>query len=183
MTQTLAPDDWAGRLARLEAMEAIRRVTMHYFRLCDSLGPQTGFDELGALFARDGIWEGRGRYRQAFGRHVGREAIVAMLSAYADPPHFTLNAHYLSSEDIEITGPATATGRWMMLQVSTYRDGRSDLRSAALTLDFIRDGQCWRIQRFVTENIFSRDVAPWNDELPISVPPTSAPTDHCEEQP
>ena len=46
----------------------------------------------------------------------------------------------------------------MMLQVSTYRDGRSDLRSAALTLDFAVEDGAWRIARFVTENIFSRDV-------------------------
>jgi hypothetical protein len=61
----------------------------------------------------------------------------------------------------------------MMLQVSTYHDGRSDLRSAALTLDFAVQDGAWRIARFVTENIFSRDVGPWNDEAPISVPEAS----------
>lgn len=164
------PDGLADRLARLEAADAVRRVAMRYFRLCDTLGPETPFDDLGALFTREAVWEGRGRYRKAFGRHEGRAAIVAMLAAYAHPPHFALNAHYLSSEDIEIHDEQGATARWMMLQVSTYRDGRSDLRSAALALDFaVEDGR-WQIARFVTENIFARDVAPWNDEAPISVP-------------
>ncbi|MET1755730.1 nuclear transport factor 2 family protein [Novosphingobium sp. RD2P27] len=160
----------SARLTRLEAAEAVRRVATRYFRLCDTLGPQTPFDELGALFTRDAVWEGRGRYRKAFGQHEGREAIVAMLASYAEPQHFALNAHYLSSEDIDVTGAATARAGWMMLQVSTYRDGRSDLRSAALRLDFAVEDGAWRIARFVTENIFSRDVAPWNDEAPISVP-------------
>lgn len=170
MSEASAPERLLERLTRLESVEDVRRTTMKYFRLCDTLGPDTSFDELGALFAREAVWEGRGRYRRAFGRHEGREAIVKMLAAYADPPHFTLNAHYLSSEDIEITAAGCATGRWMMLQVSTYRDGRSDLRSAALVLDFVIEDGRWRIARFVTENIFSRDVGPWNDEAPISVP-------------
>lgn len=165
----------ARRVALLEAEAAVRRVAMRYFRLCDTLGPDTPFDELGDLFARDAVWEGRGRYRKAFGRHDGRKAIVAMLASYANPSHFALNAHYLSSEVIKVTGTGTdtATASWMMLQVSTYRDGRSDLRSAALTLDFVVEDEVWRIARFVTENIFSRDVGPWNDEAPISVPETS----------
>ncbi len=161
--------DLSARLSRLEAADAARRVTMRYFRLCDTLGPDTPLDELGALFARDAVWEGRGRYRKAFGRHEGRDAIVAMLGSYTQPPHFALNAHYLSSEDIDVVGEAV-TGRWMMLQVSTYSDGRSDLRSAALTIEFVREEGSVRIARFVTENIFARDVAAWNDEAPISVP-------------
>lgn len=170
MNEGRHPDDFAGRLARLEAAEEVRRITVRYFRLCDTLGPETPFDELGELFTADALWEGRGRYQKAFGRHAGRDAIVAMLASYAEPRHFALNAHYLSSEDIEVAGDAAATGRWMMLQVSTYHDGRSDLRGAALTLDFVRETTGWRIGRFVTESIFSRDVGPWNDETPISVP-------------
>ncbi|WP_206243609.1 nuclear transport factor 2 family protein [Novosphingobium terrae] len=158
-----------ARLARLEMVEAARRVTMRYFQLCDTLGPETPFDELAGLFARDAIWEGRGRYREAFGRHEGRKAIAGMLASYAQPPHFRLNAHYLSSEDFDV-GDGGVTGRWMMLQVSTYRDGRSDLRSAALTLEFVQEDGALRILRFITQNIFSRDVGPWNDEAPISVP-------------
>ncbi len=170
MIQDGALEQIATRLERLEAADAVRRVATRYFRLCDTLGPQTSFDELGALFTRDAVWEGRGRYRQAFGQHQGRAAIVAMLASYAEPQHFALNAHYLSSEDIAVTGAEAASASWMMLQVSTYRDGRSDLRSAALTLDFTIEDGAWRIARFVTENIFSRDVGPWNDEAPISVP-------------
>lgn len=173
MTQANELDGLLKRLSRLEAVDAARNVAMRYFRLCDSLGPDTPLDELGALFTRNAVWEGRGRYRKAFGRHEGRQAIVAMLAGYANPRHFKLNAHFLSSEAIEADG-LTAAGQWTMLQVSTYHDGRSDLRSAALKLDFIVEDGCWRIARFMTTNIFSRDVGPWNDEASISVP--DAPT-------
>jgi len=164
----------SARLDRLEAEGAVRRTVAAYFRLCDTLGPDTPLDELGDLFAQDAVWEGRGRYRKAFGRHEGRAAIVAMLASYTDPAHFVLNGHYLSSEAIEMLDCETARGRWMMLQISTYRDGRSDFRSAALTIDCTAENGTWRIARFVTENIFSRDVEPWNDEADISVPETNA---------
>lgn len=174
--------DVIARLERLEACEAIRRVVMRYFHLCDTLGPGTPIGELSDLFCRDAVWEGRGRYRDAFGRHEGRDAIVAMLASYAEPPHFLLNAHYLCSEEISVSGPESAVGKWMLLQVSTYRDGRSDLRSGALTLDFTREDGTWRIARFVTENIFSRHASPWNDEEPIAVPEPVAASTQAEER-
>ncbi|CAH0352736.1 MAG: nuclear transport factor 2 family protein [Sphingobium sp.] len=159
-----------AELSYLYAKDAVRAVVMQYFRLCDTLGPDTSMDDLRNCFTRDALWEGRGRYREAFGRHEGRDAIVAMLGSYAVPqPHFAMNAHFLSSETITVSGD-TAVGLWTMLQTSTYRDGRSDLRSAALTIHCrVEDGR-WRISHFITENIFSRDVDHWSDTAPISVP-------------
>ncbi|WP_313807042.1 nuclear transport factor 2 family protein [Sphingobium sp.] len=167
-------ENLARRLAVLEAQDEVRRLVMRYFRLCDTLGPLTPMDELAGLFTCDAIWEGRGRYREAFGRHVGRNAIASMLASYTQPAHFDLNGHYLSSEIIEVHEEKRATGRWMMLQASTYRDGRSDFRSAQLTIDCVIEDGMWRMSRFVTENIFSRDVGPWNDEADISVPLSTA---------
>lgn len=157
-------------IAQLRAERAVRAVVMRYFALCDRLSPDTPMDELGECFAKNAVWEGRGRYRTSFGQHEGRDAIVAMLASYAGPPaHFAMNAHFLSSETIEIDGDR-ATGRWMLLQTSTYRDGRSDLRSAALTIHCAPEAGAWRISHFITENIFSRDVDHWSDTAPISVP-------------
>ena len=172
MTQSLAPDDWAARLARLEAVEAIRRVTMHYFRLCDSLGPQTGFDELGALFARDAIWEGVGdKYRDSFGRIQGRAALRAMFGKYmAEPAHFALNVHFLSSELIEVHADDAARGSWVMLQTSTFATGASHLNGARLTVDFVRGKGIWRMAHFRTENLFSRPIDAWNQAEPLPVP-------------
>lgn len=157
-------------LAQLRAEHDVRAVVMRYFRLCDTLGPDTPMDELAACFTIDALWEGRGRYRAAFGRHEGRDAIVAMLGSYAVPvAHFAMNAHFLSTETIEMSDDG-AVGRWTMLQTSTYRDGRSDLRSAALTIHCRIENAQWRIAHFITENLFARDVDHWSDAAPISVP-------------
>ncbi len=159
------------RLDRLESESAIRRLVARYFDLCEHLDPDTPLDELGALFTEDATWIGTGaRYGAAFGGHTGRAAIVAMLAKYTGPPpHFALNAHFLASERIVVDGDR-ATGRWMMLQTSTYTAGTSDLRAAALHLAFARLAEGWQIARFETEHLFSRQVDGWNDQAPIAVP-------------
>ena len=163
----------AARVARLEAEQEIRAVMMRYMELCDRLDADTPMDELGALFTTDAIWAGKGaRYGAAFGGHRGRRAIVAMLDRYRLPiPHFAMNAHFLSSETIDVSeGQGRAKGRWMMLQTSTYADGRSDLRSARLEVGFAIEEGRWRIASFETENLFSRPVDRWDDPAEVPVP-------------
>lgn len=164
------------RLAALEGESAVRRVVASYFALCDDLGPHTPIDELADLFTRQAIWEGKGRYEQAFGRYEGRSAIRAMLWSYCDPPHFAMTQHFHSSERIE-AGEADGSGRWMMLQTSTYADGRSDLRSAELTLRFAVEDGAWRIAHFRSLNLFSRRIDHWIDSADIPVPPKA--TEGC----
>lgn len=158
------------RVDRLESESAIRRLVARYFAICDDLGPDTPFEELGQIFASDARWEGKGRYAKAFGEFSGRNAIVAMIRSYCQPaPHFVMTAHFLSAESIHVDGDI-ASGHWMMLQTSDYTDGSADLRSASLTISFSRKAGVWRIARFLTRNIFSRQVEPWNDEQRIAVP-------------
>ena len=160
----------SARLDALEAHAAIRAVMADYMRLCDRLDATTPMDELGALFTSDAVWEGTGaRYGKAFGGHQGREAIVAMLDAYRRPPHFTMNAHFLTSEKIAVNGGA-AQGQWMMLQTATYSSGTSDLRSARLTVSFQRQISRWQISRFQTENIFLRPIDHWDGAAALPVP-------------
>jgi hypothetical protein len=159
-----------ARLEQLEAHAAIRGLMADYLRLCDRLDASTPMDRLGDLFTHDAVWTGTGaRYGAAFGSHHGRAAILAMLDAYRSPPHFAFNAHFLTSETIDVTG-ISARGQWMMVQTATYANGVSDLRSARLTVDFARDDQRWRIGRFETENLSSRTVDRWNDATPVPVP-------------
>lgn len=159
------------RLEVLEAQAAIRQVMARYMELCDHLDAATPMDELGALFTPDAEWAGKGaRYGAAFGGHQGREAIVAMLDAYRGPtPHFSLNAHFLTSESIQVSG-AVATGSWVMLQTSTFATGASFLTSARLSVQFARDEGRWRIARFATINIFSRPVSVWDDPTTLPTP-------------
>ncbi len=157
------------RLDRLESEGAIRRLVARYFAICDDLGPNTPLGELGELFAEDALWEGKGRYAKAFGQYHGRDAIVTMIRSYCEPVHFAMTAHFFSSENIMVEGDE-ASGQWMMLQTSDYTSGTADLRSARLTMRFTRREGIWRIAHFRTENIFSRQVEPWNDEKKIAVP-------------
>lgn len=166
----MIPPDLLMQVDRLEAEAAVRRTTARYFQICDDLNAQTPFDELGELFTSDALWEGRGRYSEAFGAYRGRDAIVDMIRSYCLPqPHFVMTAHFFSSEHIVVDGD-TAWGKWLMLQTSTYADDRSDLRSAALALRFARERDVWRIAHFCTRNIFSRRIDGWNDDLKIPVP-------------
>jgi hypothetical protein len=162
-----------ARIVALEAESACRRVLARYFQICDRLGPETPLEELGLLFTPDAHWQGKGRYREAFGGHAGRAAIVAMIASYCVPAHFAMTAHFFSAEAIAVAGE-TASGNWMMLQCSTYADGRSDLRSAALSVDFAHSDGAWRIARFQTENLFSRTVDGWSDTAAIPVPTLSS---------
>jgi hypothetical protein len=169
----MTQDAILDRLAQLESEGKIRRVMARYMELCDRLDADTPMHELGALFAIDAVWAGKGaRYGTAFGGHVGRDAIVAMLDTYRGPvPHFAMNAHFLCSETIAVDG-SNATGNWMMIQTSTYADGRSDLRTAKLQCDFVVERGRWCIARFATENLFSRQIDSWDDQAPLPVPAT-----------
>jgi hypothetical protein len=156
-------EDVAGRLARLEAEHAVRRVMTRYMRLCDQ--PDSGFPiaELGALFTQDAVWEGGGStYGAAFGRHQGREAIMSFIESFRRPKsHFTMNTHFLTSEDIAVADN-TADGRWIMLQLSTFADGHSSVLGARLRAQFSMEKSQWRIAHFRTENLFN---APWRRDI------------------
>lgn len=150
------------RLADLEAERAVRHTFMRYMALCDVPATVLEGESLDALFTEDAIWEGVGtHYAQTFGRSIGRMQIVAMLSRYLPPtPHFTTNAHFVTSETIRIDGKH-ATGRWIMMQASGYVDGSAELIGARLVVDFVPSthGHDWLIAHFRTERLFD---APWS---------------------
>ncbi|CAM4340904.1 hypothetical protein F901_02145 [Acinetobacter dispersus] len=160
------------RLAQLEAQQAIRNCINRYMEICDALDANTDLDELMDLFDADSIWEGIGeKYAKSFGRYDSWQAIYSMFKSYTQKQsHFTMNAHFVSSEQIYLEqNQANAT--WLMLQTSTFRDGRSHLNAAKLSVKFKQqdDGR-WKIKHFQTENIFSRPVSHWNSTAELPVP-------------
>lgn len=170
------------QLTCLQAAQAIRSTMARYMELCDRLDANTPLDELVGLFTADTVWRGKGaRYASTFGAVHGREALKTMFSAYTGvPPHFALNVHFLCSEDIHVADDATrASGDWVMLQTSTYADGRSHLASARLSTQWRWDtsdphGAAWRIAVFETESLFSRPVDHWQADVPMPVPARTA---------
>ncbi len=160
------------RLASLEAQAVVRAVLGRYMTICDTLSRDTNLSELGELFTTNARWEGAGaRYAADFGGHVGRSAIVAFLGSYCDPPHFTSNAHFLTSESISVDGD-TARGQWTMLQLPEFARGEAFVLAARLLVDFNIEDDCWRIAHFRTTNLVNRPITgSWQSGAPIPSPP------------
>ncbi|OAL76689.1 polyketide cyclase [Acinetobacter sp. SFB] len=160
------------RLAQLEAQAAIRNCINRYMEICDALDANTDLNELMNLFDEDSIWEGIGeKYAQSFGHFSSRQAIHDMFKGYTQKAsHFVMNAHFVSSEQIYVED-MHAKASWLMLQTSTFQDGRSHMNAAKLTVTFKRQqDDSWKIKHFQTENIFSRPVSHWHSTAELPVP-------------
>lgn len=148
------------RLQLLEAGESIRWIIARYMELCDVPQPEFDLAELGALFTEDATWQGIGpEYGEKFGSYNGRDAIVRMLGSHLLPGGpFTANAHVLGEGRINISFP-TASGSWIMQQVSAYTDGRQEVVAARITVDFELDGAMARIKTFRTQRLVALSPA------------------------
>jgi hypothetical protein len=150
-----------SRLAVLEAERAVRNVLARYMLLCDQPCDDQAYPQLDDLFTDEAIWEGVGAlYTETFGRQLGRTRITAFLATYLAPStHFRMNVHFLTSDEICVapTGD-TAHGRWVMLQVSTYENGDSEMVSARLNIDFVKQDALWKMSHFRTQRLFD---LPW----------------------
>ncbi|WP_040167374.1 nuclear transport factor 2 family protein [Microbacterium gorillae] len=157
------------RIEVLEAEAAIRRVQARYMLLCDTPCPEPDvaddaerIERILELYTDDAVWEGVGEaYTGQFGRAVGKDAIRDHFRRFWDFPEGTarlvLNAHYLTTEHIVVTGDEAA-GHWIHLQPWLYDDGTALLRSSRLHNRFRRDGDDWKITRTRTENVFVADL-------------------------
>lgn len=151
------------RLEVLEGESQVRRLMALYMDLCDVPRAPVQPGELAQLFTLDAIWEGIGsQTAQTFGQHHGREAVATFVSSYLPPSdHFALNLHGLTSESIQVDGDM-ARGQWIMQQICTYADQRSELFGTRLNIDFRCVDGTWLIAHFRTQRLFSRvlGVAP-----------------------
>ncbi len=164
--------DIQKRLDTLEHTQAVRDCMNQYMALCDNLTVGFHLPDLLVLFTEDAIWEGKGsRYAKTFGRYEGRAAIEAMFAKYTcEPAHFELNVHVLGNEKIHVSDDK-AKGSWVLVQPSSFTDGRSQLSCARITADFDFINQQWRIAHFQTENLFSRPMQKhWNHSAELPVP-------------
>ncbi|MDF3203192.1 nuclear transport factor 2 family protein [Pseudomonas sp. 1912-s] len=148
--------DLLQRLETLEGESQVRRLMARYMDLCDVPRAAMNVRELAGLFTVDAVWEGIGTATaQTFGQHRGRDAVAAFVGSYLPPSeHFALNLHYLTSESIQVDG-STAAGQWIMQQISTYADQRSELFGTRLNIDFRRVDGTWLIAHFRTQRLFN----------------------------
>ncbi|WP_144097472.1 nuclear transport factor 2 family protein [Croceicoccus sediminis] len=169
------------RIAVLEAEADIRRIQARYMFLCDTPLPEFGLsgdaeriDAIMDLYTEDAVWEGVGEYYDGqFGKAEGKAAIRAHFERFWSPdrePGLVLNCHYLTSEQIHVSGD-TADGQWVHMQPWLFDDGSGLLRSSRLNNAFRKesDGQ-WKITRTRTENVF---VAPLPDRFASDYPSKS----------
>ena len=147
------------RLETLEGESRVRRLMARYMDLCDVPRAVTHVSELAQLFSEDAIWEGVGsQTAQTFGQHRGRDAVAAFVAGYLPPSeHFRLNLHYLTSESIVVDG-STAQGQWIMQQICTYADRRSELFGTRLNIDFRCVDGVWLIAHFRTQRLFNTEL-------------------------
>jgi len=147
------------RLKTLEGESQVRRLMARYMDLCDVPRAATHISELAQLFSADAIWEGVGsQTAQTFGQHRGRDAVATFVAGYLPPSeHFRLNLHYLTSESIVVDGSA-AQGQWIMQQICTYADRRSELFGTRLNIDFRCVDGVWLIAHFRTQRLFNTEL-------------------------
>jgi hypothetical protein len=110
-------DKLEERLARLEAIEDIRRLKARYCLQCDR-----GYDgdALAALFTADAVWDA-GAHRGVF---RGRQAIRDFFDTISATIPYA--AHLVTNPLIEVEG-AEATGNWRMLMPCMLREGDANV--------------------------------------------------------
>lgn len=172
--------DLLKRVEVLEAEADIRKLQARYMFLCDTPLPEPGVaDDEGRielildLYTDDAIWEGVGEYYTGqFGRMEGKEQIRRHFQGFwnqKSEPALILNAHYLTSEQIHVTGD-TATGQWIHMQPWLFSDGKALLRSSRLNNAFRKEDGVWKVTRTRTENVF---VTPLPDNFAEAFPSAS----------
>ena len=103
--------DLERRLARLEAIEAIRELKARYADVCD-----TGYDpvRMRPFFTEDAVWDGGPR----FGRYEGVDAVCEFLAGISS--EITWALHYMIAPIIDVADDGrTATGSWYLLEPVT----------------------------------------------------------------
>ena len=132
----MADHDLAGRVHRLEAIEAIRQLKARYCEICDD---DHNPDEIVKIFTPDGTWEGRG-----VGRAEGHEQLRTLFAGFRDAISFS--QHMVSNPVIDVQG-MTATGRWYFFGLFKMRKNGRALWQACRYHETYRcdDDDHWRI--------------------------------------
>ena len=126
------------RLTVLQDIEAIKRLKAEYCDICDDAHNQ---DRMVAIFAEDGIWEGKGLWRAQ-----GHADIRKRAKSFAE--RISFSQHNVFNPRIEVNGNV-AHGRWTFLGPFTFRKGNRPIWLAAFyDDDFVKVDGVWKFQHF-----------------------------------
>ncbi len=129
------------RLARLEAIEAIRQLKHRYFRACDT--KQVAL--MRECFADGPMHIDYG----AVGIFSHRDDLVALFSKVGCHPHM-VEMHHGQNPEISIHGPDFASGTWGLFYylINTQEQTLTQL-GGFYEDEYRREGEAWRISRTV----------------------------------
>jgi hypothetical protein len=145
------------RLARLEGIEAIKRLQVEYAHACDD---NLDADRIAALFAEDGIWEGGSPPERFVGRaEVRRHFIEARTRV-----RWTFHLMVGPAIDLDDTGER-ATGQWYLLEPATFSDPRGSETywlASSYDMEYLSVGGRWLVKRMTLRPpLRSRCPADW----------------------
>lgn len=139
-------DDLDRRVARLEAVEAVRVLKARYADVCD-----TGYDpvRMRPLFTDDAVWDGGSR----FGRYEGVDAICDFFAAVSS--QITWALHYMIAPIVEIADDGeSARGSWYLLEpctMTTPEGPRAMLLMGRYADRYRRTEDGWKIAELVLD--------------------------------
>ncbi len=144
------------RLARLEAIQAIKQLKARYCALCDHDYEPDG---LAALFTPDAVWDGG-----PFGRHAGRAAIHAFFKGISG--NITFAAHLVLNPIIEVQSATTATGKWRLIMPCTAKNDAGEPEARWLLTEYderyaLHDGEWLFDDLRLTVNFYSPHLKGW----------------------
>lgn len=129
--------DIAGRIARLEAVEAIRQLKARYFHSCDGKNP----DAMRDCFAPGPVDIDYG----ALGRFTDRDALVRLFTELGCHPHI-VEMHHGANPDITIIDADHARATWSLhyQQIDTVKQTVTQL-GAFYDDEYRRVDGAWKI--------------------------------------
>lgn len=143
----------ATRLAALEARTAITELKHRYWRACDGKDPVT----MRACFVDEGADIDFG----PLGRFEGADALIAIFERIAlrrldDGGYRILDMHHGMHEEVQVTSPTAARGRWTLRFRQVDRAARTQ-RVAAIEYDddYRLETDGWRIARSHARELWS----------------------------
>ena len=151
-------EELEARIARLEDVEALKRLKYKYWRCLDT----KAWDEMEECFVEDATASyGNGEYS-----FTGRDAIVGFFREAMGPKSGLIGVHQGHHPEIELTSPTTATGCWSLYNYLHFKSkDKRGLREAAFYRDeYVKVHGAWKIKHTGYTYIFHEQWS--NEDLP-----------------